>query len=167
MTESSKSEVRVDQARAGDEVSTQVDSESETESEFSLAESVSEVNGRSEAKTMRGIMMSSHNVSSVNDIDNNRMLLNEKIMSANNRRSNQQQQQHQGPQHATYSVDLSHASRDPMISAAPNEAFNKNDVKLAIEIKQKKLQRQQTELENKLRELEQQEMELEKHTWVI
>jgi len=120
---------------------------------------------KAEKKIIRGIMMSSHNVSSINELDNNRMLLNAKIVSANNRRNNANLDQNDGillPNTATYSVDLSHASRDPMVAAAPNEVFNKNDIKLAIEIKQKKLQRQQSELEKKLKDLELQEMELEK-----
>lgn len=118
-----------------------------------------------EKKLIRGIMMSSHNVSSINELDNNRMLLNAKIISANNRR-NTNVDQNDGhlmlPNTATYSVDLSHASRDPMVAAGPNEVFNKNDIKLAIEIKQKKLQQQQADLEKKLKDLELQEMELEK-----
>ena len=96
-----------------------------------------------EKKIMRGIMMSSHNVSSLHDMESNRFHgrlqpqrarielpgADDELDSSlvNNQNT------------ATYSVDLSHASRDPMV-AGPRELFNKNDMKLAIEFKQKQLQ---------------------------
>jgi hypothetical protein len=123
------------------------------------------------------IMMSSHNVSSLHLIesDNNRLLLNAKseinqsliaepcqsatvnttntinldhILKTNYMRSK-----------ATCSIDLSHASRDPMI-AGPKELFNTNDIKLVIELKQNELNKQQQQLEDKLKELERQEARL-------
>ncbi|CAF0887195.1 unnamed protein product [Brachionus calyciflorus] len=106
-----------------------------------------------EKKLIRGIMMSSHNVSSVNDLclDHNRIILNSKMNSNQAFRS------------TAISVDLSHASRDPMI-AGTRELFNQNDVKLALEIKQKTLMQKQKELEDQLRKLEEQENELIKDT---
>ena len=98
--------------------------------------------------------MSSHNVSSLNEIENHRALLNAKIISANNRRGVEQTEK-------CSALDLSHASKDPMV-AGPSELFRKNDLKLMIELKNKKLLEQQTELERKLKELELKEAEIEK-----
>lgn len=68
-----------------------------------------------EKKIIKGIMMSSHNVSSVREftLDQNRMILNSKMDSQQNFKNN------------AYSIDLSHASRDLMV-AGPKELFNKN-----------------------------------------
>lgn len=73
-------------------------------------------------KQMRGIMMSSHNVSSLNEhlIDTNRMILNQKIVSSYSRTG-----RFDAKNTATCSVDLSHASRDPMLAGA-KELQNKN-----------------------------------------
>ena len=151
-----------------DELETTNDSSfTSSSSSFSLAESnvlpatnTAQDQKKYEQKLMRGIMMSSHNVSSLNELDNNRLLLNAKIASANSRRVAPSQCD-VVPNTATYSVDLSHASRDPLVAAAPSEVFSKNDIKVAIEIKQKKLQQQQMELEKKLKDLEAQEAHLE------
>ncbi|RNA32341.1 hypothetical protein BpHYR1_048089 [Brachionus plicatilis] len=76
-----------------------------------------------EKKLIKGIMMSSHNVSSVRDftLDHNRMILNSKMDSQQNFKSN------------AYSMDLSHASRDIMV-AGPKELFNKNSRKHIFKI---------------------------------
>lgn len=87
-------------------------------------------------------MMSSHNVSSINElVEGNRMLLNGKTISKNIRRENNTQQQQQSHlnddnesnvfvRNTGYSIaDLSHASRDPMV-AGPKELFNKNVIKI-------------------------------------
>ena len=68
-----------------------------------------------EKKLIRGIMMSSHNVSSVNELalDHNRLILQSKMSS------------NQAFRNTAQSVDLSHASRDPMV-AGSKELFNKN-----------------------------------------
>ena len=106
-----------------------------------------------EKKLIKGIMMSSHNVSSLNEIENHRASLNAKTISANNRR--------QQTEKCSSALDLSHASKDPMV-AGPSELFRKNDLKLMIELKNKKLLEQQTELERKLKELELKEAEIER-----
>jgi hypothetical protein len=81
-------------------------------------------------KLIRGIMMSSHNVSSLNEhlVDTNRLILNQKIISGNHRRHvagagapTTMTERNT----ATYSVDLSHASRDPMVAGA-RELLNKH-----------------------------------------
>ncbi len=107
-------------------------------------------------KIMRGIMMSSHNVSSLHEfqiLDSNRLLLNAKMASNVTQSEDRNQNNVDDDKFTTvtnaqtniinnsviYSVDLSHASRDPMI-AGSKELFNKNDVKLTIELKQKQLQ---------------------------
>ena len=130
-------------------------------------------------KIMRGIMMSSHNVSSLHEfqmLDSNRLLLNAKMAAnviASEDETNEDQDKLTTVTNAqtniinnnsvVYSIDLSHASRDPMI-AGSKELFNKNDIKLTIELKQKQLQKKQQELEKKLKELEEQEAILEKES---
>ena len=89
-------------------------------SDISLEAAESHANANDQ-RIMRGIMMSSHNVSSMHEIENRFI---------NARRSREQD---------THSVCLSHASRDQMV-AGPRELFNANDKKLAIEYKQKQLQ---------------------------
>jgi hypothetical protein len=101
-------------------------------------------------KLISRIMMSSHNVSSLHEIETRNRVSHQRII--------QQEQQNlriafddencsnssflNNQNTATYSVDLSHASRDPMI-AGPKELFNKNDKKLEIELKQRRIEYKQ------------------------
>lgn len=98
-------------------------------------EKVLEVRGR----TMRAVMMSSHNVSSVNDElvqledDEERMrgvaVISQRVSRRKVARSSI----------TTASVDLSHASRDPVV-AAPKDILNKNEMKLALEYRQRQME---------------------------
>lgn len=94
-------------------------------SKFELeSEKINRKNHATDKKAMRGIMMSSHNVSSMHEIENRFINHPNRLPEGENNLDN-------------YSVCLSHASRDHMI-AGPRELFNANDKKLAIEFRQKK-----------------------------
>jgi hypothetical protein len=92
-----------------------------------------------------GIMMSSHNVSSLHEIEA-AVTRNRLTKSVNNRpfinvNSDQLDVSVDSSilNNMNNLVDLSLLSRDQMV-AGPSELFNKNDAKLAIEMKQKQLE---------------------------
>jgi hypothetical protein len=95
------------------------------------------VENKKNNKLMRGIMMSSHNVSSLHELENPTRYTTR-----------------------TRSIDLSHASRDPMLAGC-KELLVANDFKLAVEHKQNELKKKQEELEAKLKQLEEQEAQLQ------
>jgi hypothetical protein len=125
----------------------------ETTSSFDLSnddeEEEKETLNKNTEKLTKKIMMSSHNVSSLNDLESN---LNKRYISSSAINNKCPKKFNNNP------INLSQvtASRDQMI-AGPRELFNENDAKLAIELKRKELELKQEELEKRLQLLKEQE----------
>lgn len=115
-----------------------IDEDNDTDTESIKPDKRSDKKIQEEKKIMRGIMMSSHNVSSLNELEYQSRSIKRKVITRNNRQesssqagdennfqSNGSNQNSASRTNRAFSIDLSHASLDPMV-AGPKELFNKN-----------------------------------------
>ncbi len=129
-----------DETNSSDSFKSSVQDEAEVEEEeenTTLDETIRDSqNFLKTSKQMRGIMMSSHNVSSLNEIETNtitaannnkrrKAVISKNIRIPDAEAGNANSSMVTVPNTATYSIDFSHASRDQMV-AGPKELFNKN-----------------------------------------